>query len=115
MPRSRRQGEWPSTHPENFPADVGNTVLLQGVPFCVLYQVRHGTSTTELHHQLWSQGAPEGKASVRQGLLPLPASWRRTRGLGAKTGMSWRARATCPLTKATEFPKIRRKRGREYS
>lgn len=93
--RGGRGGEGgPAAHPENLPADVGDAVLLQGVPFCVLYQVCHRTSTAELHHQLWSQGAPEGKASIRQGLLPLPSPWRRTRGLGAQIGTSWRAGAT---------------------
>lgn len=28
-------------HPENLPADVGNAVLLQCIPFRVLYQVSH--------------------------------------------------------------------------
>lgn len=93
MPRTRQRGEGLGAHPENLPADVGNTVLLQGIPFCVLYQVCHRTSTTKLHHQLWSQGAPEGKASVSQGLLPLAGPWRRTRGRGAKTGTNWRAGA----------------------
>ena len=65
LAQEQEAGEGPGTHPQNLPADVGNTVLLQGVPFCILYQVSHGTSTTELHYQLWSQGAPKGKAEVR--------------------------------------------------
>lgn len=76
--------EGPGTHPENLPADVGYTVLLQGIPFRVLHQVRYRTSTTELHHQLWSQGGPEGKVSVRQGLLPVPGPWGRTGVLGSE-------------------------------
>lgn len=65
-------GEGPGTHPENLPADVGDTVLLQGVPFRVLHQVCHRTSTTELHHQLWSQGGT-GRKSICQARPPSPA------------------------------------------
>ena len=59
--------------------------------------------------------APEGKASVRQGLLPLPGPWRRTGVLGARTGMSWRAGAMRPLIKATELAEIREESGRGHS
>lgn len=59
-------------HPEDLPADVGYTVLLQGIPFRVLHQVRYRASTTELHHQLWSQGGTRGK-SICQARRPSPA------------------------------------------
>lgn len=60
-------------HPENLPADVGNTVLFQGIPFCVLYQIRHGASTTELHHQLQDHRCTRRK-SISQARPPFPAS-----------------------------------------
>ena len=100
--------EGPGAHPENLPADVGYTVLLQGVPFCVLHQVRYRTSTTELHHQLWSQGGTGGKSICqarppsRAG--PLGEDWSPW----VRIGMSWRAGAMRPLVKATELGKLRR-------
>lgn len=56
--------------------------------------------------------AREGRALVRQGLLPLAAPWRRTRGLGDRTGRSWRAGPLRPLAKATELPEIWKERGK---
>ena len=40
------------SHPEDLPADVGDPLLLQRVPFGVFDQIRYRAGTTELHHQL---------------------------------------------------------------
>lgn len=44
-----------SSHPEDLPADVGDPLLLQRVPFGVFDQVRHRAGAAELHHQLHRQ------------------------------------------------------------
>lgn len=40
------------SHPEDLPADVGDPLLLQRVPFGVFDQIRYRAGPTELHHQL---------------------------------------------------------------
>lgn len=59
---------WSTTHPENLSADVSNPVFLKTVPFCLLYQISDGASTTVLHHQLqedkWNTSLPQHQHST---------------------------------------------------
>lgn len=44
------------THPKDFPADVGDAILLQRVALGVLHQVGDGAGAAKFHHQLKNGG-----------------------------------------------------------